>query len=85
MKNGTTTQADDDEDDQIKDKGSKAPETDAQRKQREAIEKQRKQQEEMLARMKLNIEQDEAKEMEEAEKRIDATAMDTGNVDIDDI
>lgn len=36
--------------------------------------------------MKQQNEQDDAKEMEEAEKRIDATQMDTGGaVDIDDI
>ena len=79
-------EVEDDDDDQIKDKGGKTVETEKQRKMREVIEKQRKQQEELLAQMKLKSEQEEAEKLAAVETRIDATQLaQDENVDIDDI
>ena len=78
--------AEDDDEDQIKDKGGKPAETEKQRKMREVIEKQRKQQEALLEQMKLKSEKEEAEKQAAAETRIDATAVvQDENVDIDDI
>ena len=83
---GNPAEGVDDEEDQIKEQSSASKETDAQRKQREAIEKQARQQQEMLENMKKNIELDEAAKQAEAESRIDATKIDTNeDVDVDDI
>lgn len=79
------TDEEDDDDDQIEEKGTNK-ETEAQRKQRIAIEKQAKAQQEKLENLKKKHDEKQAEEKAEAEKRIDATKINADeNVDIDDI